>query len=132
MDKELNQKSDSIFFAKVENDGFGLGAQRNAISKNDLPSLTSDIFEYFNGGSSNSLDTKSKEEISDDGLFSLSYSKKVSNNFDSDFPLVTLGDLCDLYQPKTITQKDLIEAIEKAERRIKREKKDKEKAKLSK
>ena len=29
------------------------------------------------------------------------------------------------------TQKDLIEAIEKAERRIKREKKDKEKAKLS-
>jgi restriction endonuclease S subunit len=28
---------------------------------------------------------------------------------DSDFPLVTLGDLCDLYQPKTITQKDLIE-----------------------
>ena len=30
------------------------------------------------------------------------------------------------------TQKDLIEAIEKAERRIKREKKDKEKAKLSK
>ena len=29
------------------------------------------------------------------------------------------------------TQKDLVEAIEKAERRIKREKKDKEKAKLS-
>ena len=58
LDKEFNQKSDSIFFAKVENDG----------------------------------------------LFSLSYSKTVYNIFDSDFPLVTLGDLCDLYQPKTITQ----------------------------
>ena len=109
LDKELNQKSDSIFFAKIENDGFSLGAQRTAISKNDLPSLTTDIVEHLNGGSSNSLDTKSKEEIAVDGLFSLSYSKKVSTSLGSDFPLVTLGDLCDLYQPKTITQKDLIE-----------------------
>ena len=109
LDKELNQKSDSIFFAKVENDGFSLGAQRNAISKNDLPSLTADIVEYLNGAASNSLDTKSKEEIADDGLFNISYSKIVSTSLDSDFPLVTLGDLCDLYQPKTITQKDLIE-----------------------
>ena len=109
LDKELNQKSDSIFFAKVENDGFSLGAQRNAIAKNDLPSLTTDIVGYLNCGSGNSLDTKSKEEIADDGLFSLFYSKKVSTNFESDFPLVTLGDLCDLYQPKTITQKELIE-----------------------
>ena len=109
LDKALNQKSDIIFFAKVENDGFSLGAQRNVISKNDLPSLTTNIVEYLNGGSSNSLGTKSKEEIADDGLFSLSHSKKVSTSLDSDFPLVTLGDLCDLYQPKTITQKDLIE-----------------------
>ena len=71
LDKELNQKSDSIFFAKVENDGFSLGAQRNAISKNDLPSLTADIVEYLNGAASNSLDTKSKEEIADDGLFKI-------------------------------------------------------------
>ncbi len=109
LDKELNQRSDSIFFAKVENDGFSLGAQRNAISKNDLPSLTADIVEYLNGAAGNSLDTKSKEEIADDGFFSLSYSNIVSTSLDSDFPLVTLGDLCDLYQPKTITQKDLIE-----------------------
>ncbi len=109
LDKELNQKSDSIFFAKVENDGFSLGAQRTPIAKNDLPTLTTDIVEYLNGAANNSLDTKSKQEIADDGLFSLSYSKKVSTSLDSDFPLVTLGDLCDLYQPKTITQKDLIE-----------------------
>ena len=75
LDKELNQKSDSIFFAKVENDGFSLGAQRNAISKNDLPSLTADIVEYLNGAASNSLDTKSKEEIADDGLFSILMAK---------------------------------------------------------
>ena len=109
LDKELNQKSDSIFFAKVKNDGFSLGAQRDALSQNDLPSLTSDIVKFFNGGPSNSLDMKLKEEILDNGLFGLSYSKTVSKSFDSDFPLVTLGDLCDLYQPRTITRKDLIE-----------------------
>jgi type I restriction-modification system DNA methylase subunit len=31
LDKELNQKSDNIFFAKVENDGSSLGAQRTPI-----------------------------------------------------------------------------------------------------
>jgi type I restriction-modification system DNA methylase subunit len=31
LDKELNQKSDNIFFAKIENDGFSLGAQRTAM-----------------------------------------------------------------------------------------------------
>ena len=40
LDKELNQKSDSIFFAKVENDGFSLGAQRTSIKENDLPEIT--------------------------------------------------------------------------------------------
>ena len=39
LDKELNQKSDSIFFAKVENDGFSLGSQRKPISQNDLPNI---------------------------------------------------------------------------------------------
>ncbi|MHB1799213.1 MAG: N-6 DNA methylase [Vulcanimicrobiaceae bacterium] len=37
LDKSLAKQSDSIAFFKVENDGYGLGAQRRAIDKNDLP-----------------------------------------------------------------------------------------------
>ena len=47
LDKELNQKSDSIFFAQVENDGFSLGAQRTAIKGNQLPEISVNISNYL-------------------------------------------------------------------------------------
>src|SRR5271157_912449 len=37
IDKSLAKKTDTIAFLKIENDGFGLGAQRREIDKNDLP-----------------------------------------------------------------------------------------------
>jgi type I restriction enzyme M protein len=37
LDKSLAKQSDTIAFFKIENDGFGLGAQRREIDKNDLP-----------------------------------------------------------------------------------------------
>jgi type I restriction enzyme M protein len=37
LDKPLAKKTSTIAFFKVENDGFGLGAQRRVIDKNDLP-----------------------------------------------------------------------------------------------
>ncbi len=37
LDKSLARQSDTIGFFKIENDGFGLGAQRRPIDKNDLP-----------------------------------------------------------------------------------------------
>ena len=43
LDKSLARRSNSIAFFKVENDGFGLGAQRRAIEKNDL----SAAFEFL-------------------------------------------------------------------------------------
>src|SRR5659263_601061 len=38
LDKSLANKTHTVGFFKVENDGFCLGAQRRAIEKNDLPS----------------------------------------------------------------------------------------------
>jgi len=37
LDKQLAKRTDEILFVKVENDGFGLGAQRRKIEKDDLP-----------------------------------------------------------------------------------------------
>ena len=47
LDKVLAKKADRIAFFKVENDGFGLGAQRRPIDKNDLPQVQAEIAEYL-------------------------------------------------------------------------------------
>ncbi len=45
-DNNSARKSSSILFAKVENDGFDLGAQRRPIAKNDLPALAMLLRKY--------------------------------------------------------------------------------------
>jgi len=47
LDKTLAKKVNTIVFFKVENDGFGLGAQRREIEKNDLPQAHTEIAEYL-------------------------------------------------------------------------------------
>ena len=47
LDRELSQKTDKIFFGKVENDGYDLGAQRREIDKNDLPKIKDGVLEYI-------------------------------------------------------------------------------------
>jgi len=49
LDKSLAKQSDTIAFFKVENDGFGLGAQRRAIEKNDLPQVQAELAAYLQG-----------------------------------------------------------------------------------
>ncbi|MBW6496330.1 MAG: N-6 DNA methylase, partial [Burkholderiaceae bacterium] len=47
LDKSLAKAADTIAFFKVENDGFGLGAQRRAIGKNDLPQVQAELAAYL-------------------------------------------------------------------------------------
>ena len=47
LDKTLAPHSDTVAFFKVENDGFGLGAQRRAIEKNDLPQVQAELAAYL-------------------------------------------------------------------------------------
>src|SRR5258705_2500412 len=47
LDKSLARKSNTIAFFKVENDGFGLGAQRRPIGKDNLPQARAEITEYL-------------------------------------------------------------------------------------
>lgn len=47
LDKALARRSDTIAFFKVENDGFGLGAQRRAIEKNDLPQVQAELAAHL-------------------------------------------------------------------------------------
>ncbi len=47
LDKSLVKKTSTLAFFKIENDGFGLGAQRREIDKNDLPQALAELGEYL-------------------------------------------------------------------------------------
>jgi len=47
LDKSIAKAADTIAFFKVENDGFGLGAQRRAFDKNDLPQVQAELATYL-------------------------------------------------------------------------------------
>ena len=57
LDKTLAKRAHTIAFFKVENDGFGLGAQRREITKNDLPDIRQGLKEYLN------MDIQDKQDI---------------------------------------------------------------------
>ena len=80
LDKEFSLKSDSIFFAKVENDGFSLGAQRTPIFKNDLPEILLDFVSFLEGNKPTFGNTVYKEKILSEKYCSFSYALYAKKN----------------------------------------------------
>jgi type I restriction enzyme M protein len=104
LDKSLARKSGVIAFFKIDNDGFGLGAQRRAGGKDDLPVVRAEIAEYMRrlrkaetmDGFKPSLGLiVAKENLAQSGDYNLSgerYREDGARNHT--FPLVRLGDVC--------------------------------------
>ncbi len=104
LNKSLAKKANTIAFFKVENDGFGLGAQRREIDKNDLPQAQAEIGEYMRRlrAGESVVDFKptlglvvEKEKIAANGDYNLSGERyregTAQNHF---FPLLRIGDIC--------------------------------------
>lgn len=72
LDKKLAKQTDKILFAKVENDGFDLGAQRKPIKKNDLPEILEQVRIY----------QKTLEIEEDTGKITLVDKKKIGESGD--------------------------------------------------
>jgi type I restriction enzyme M protein len=108
LDKERNQNSDSIFFAKVENDGFSLGAQRTPISKNDLPETLEKFRSISNLSESeikNHLVLKTDVLGSTDIGLSQSRYQVVDRSF-VDIQFVTIGEVCNVFNGSTPNRKN--------------------------
>jgi type I restriction enzyme M protein len=98
LDKELNQKSDSIFFGKVENDGFSLGTQRTATGVSDLPEIINAVASQ---GNSEKLTYVSKNDISDED-FQLSVARYASaTEFSSVYEMLSIGEVCEISPKKS-------------------------------
>ncbi len=118
LDKSLAKTADTIAFFKVENDGFGLGAQRRAIEKNDLPQVQAELAAYLQAlRAKASTDTTLaltstaqivlKEKIAANGDYNLSgerYREGAATL--SEFPHVTLKEVCEI-NPDTANPAEL-------------------------
>ena len=101
LDKSLAKKTNTIAFFKVENDGYGLGAQRREFDKNDLPAARDFLKDYFLSIHSNKAVPSSpnaliveKAKIAENGEYALSGERyRVGVATVSSWPFVPVGDV---------------------------------------
>ena len=116
LDKSLAKKAATLAFFKVENDGFGLGAQRREIDQDDLPQAQAEIGEYLRRlRARESVEDfqptlgliVEKEKVAANGEYNLSgerYREDVARS--SEYPYVRLGEICDI-NPETSNPAEL-------------------------
>ncbi|MBN8545942.1 MAG: N-6 DNA methylase [Ignavibacteria bacterium] len=106
MDKTLAKRTDKILFAKVENDGFDLGAQRLANDKSELPTVANAVKDFaqsilnhteFDADSYINMVLATKEKVGGNGEWGLGGERyKPQLQIISHFPLVRIGETCDI------------------------------------
>jgi len=108
LDKNLSKKTDKILFVKVNNDGFGLGAQRREIKESDLPLALEMIKRYkqsiienkefeFNADEVKLASLAEKTKIAESGDYDLSGDRyKESFIYSGKWDLVKLGGVANI------------------------------------
>lgn len=115
MDKQLAKHTAEILFVKIDNDGYGLGAQRNAVKGGQLDEAIEIIRQFV---AENTVETHciaslptntpppanpiahavSKTEIAKNGDYNLSGERyKTTNILSTNYESVKLGDVCELF-----------------------------------
>lgn len=116
MDKSLAKKAHDMLFVKVENDGYDLGAQRRRIEKNDLPEAARQIKAYFDAvktGAVRDMENPAgalvvaREKVNESADWNLNGElyREVEDIRQSDWPVVALGEVCDIQKGTSITKK---------------------------
>ena len=120
LDKSLARQSDTIGFFKVENDGFGLGAKRRAIEKNDLPQVQAELAAYLQALRSktptesllaltSTAQIVPKEKIAANGDYNLSGERyREGDAVNHKWPLVELGTVARLINGRAYKQEELL------------------------
>lgn len=121
LDKSLAKQSQTIGFFKVENDGFHLGAQRRPIDKNDLAEVLAEVSEYLRRLRARESVTPedftpthglivTKEKIAADRDYNLNGERhRDGAAHPSTFPLVPLGEICELARGVVYNKGDEVE-----------------------
>lgn len=104
------QSTEKVWFFDVQNDGFTLNNQRKKIKDNDLKKI-----DYID------FKKTDLEELTDLGFIQVDYEDIKKNDYNlsvnrykeekkicSNWEMVELGEVCELYQPKTITSNEIL------------------------
>ena len=105
MDKRLAKTSDSILFVKIASDGFGLGAQRRAVTLNDLPEAKRLLAAWmeslrdgtpFEVGGAANVQVVEKTKIGAGGDYNLSAGRYVAAaSINTEWPMLPLREICE-------------------------------------
>ncbi len=111
LDKSLAKQADTIAFFKIENDGYGLGAQRRAVANSDLPQVKKELDEYLSALRQRSSVSElsptcglivTKERLAANGEFNLSGERYRDGTAASNtFTLIRLADICTINPRKS-------------------------------
>ena len=116
LDKSIARQSNSIAFFKVENDGYGLGAQRRANAGEQLTQVQAELAEYLQAlRSHQSTDNLqptlglivAKEKIAANGDYNLSGERYREGAAQSQaHPSYPLSDVCDIFNGSTPSKQE--------------------------
>ena len=111
LDRQRSKGTDEILFIDVGADGFDLGATRRRIEGNDLPEAFKALCAWRDDCKKVRSDLAhwvSRDKIRKSDNYNLSGSRyREVIERPSKWPMVKLGDVCKIYQPKTISQKEM-------------------------
>ncbi|MBF0229585.1 MAG: restriction endonuclease subunit S, partial [Desulfamplus sp.] len=122
MDRLLAKRCDSILFVKIENDGFGLGAQRREMAGSDLPDAVNVISDYVKAVRSDSPDTfkpeekpcgalvVKKEKLAENGEYNLTGERYrvVERKGKQKWEMVRLGEVARIINGRAYKQEELL------------------------
>ena len=119
LDKSLAKKSNTVAFFKVENDGFGLGAQRREVSGEQLTQVKIELAEYLQAVR-NQVSTDDllfthglivpKVKLAANGEYNFSGEryKESNSNVSQKYPMVELGKIARLINGRAYKQDELL------------------------
>ncbi|MGQ0277526.1 N-6 DNA methylase [Sphingopyxis sp. Q841] len=102
LDRAVAKASNNVVFFKIENDGFGLGAQRRAVKGSQLPQVKAELGAWLDavrGGEEVALDSSlgfavEKAQIAEDGEYNLSGERyRETTQRESAWPYVKVEDI---------------------------------------
>lgn len=94
-DRSIGKQRDDILFLKIENDGYGLGAQRRVVNGSDVPEIIKVVRDFKNNIKIDSTlaTIAKKEDIRKQDYILVGDRYKVSEIADSNYELVKVSDL---------------------------------------